>query len=128
MMNFMDKHPYMNTAPPDRWIGPGLYDLIQSGKTPHEIAGLLYSKPRTRRNIKIWNKRTCDLNSIINRALKVMGDRDKAMLWLITPIHRLDYATPIWLLGTRAGTEYVNGILDQIELGIWTGDLDLLGI
>jgi Protein of unknown function (DUF2384) len=41
------------------------------------------------------------VESMIHRAVEVIGDRDEAMRWLGTPIRALDYATPISLLGTK---------------------------
>jgi putative toxin-antitoxin system antitoxin component (TIGR02293 family) len=59
------------------------------------------------------------LPSIIERATEVIGDREKAMRWLGTPVRGLDYATPISLLATEEGAERVNDILGQIEHGVW---------
>jgi putative toxin-antitoxin system antitoxin component (TIGR02293 family) len=59
------------------------------------------------------------LPSIIERATEVIGDRQEAMRWLGTPVRGLDYATPISLLATDAGTQRVNDILGQIEHGVW---------
>ena len=59
------------------------------------------------------------LESVIDRATEVIGDRDEAMRWLGTPVRALDYATPISLLGTSEGTERVEDVLGQMEHGVW---------
>jgi putative toxin-antitoxin system antitoxin component (TIGR02293 family) len=59
------------------------------------------------------------VESIISRAIEVIGDRDQAMRWLGTPVRALDFATPISLLGTGAGAARVEDVLGQMEHGIW---------
>ena len=59
------------------------------------------------------------LESVIDRATEVIGDRDEAMRWLGTPIRALDYATPISLLGSSEGTARVEDVLGQMEHGVW---------
>lgn len=50
---------------------------------------------------------------IIERAVKVIGNRDEAMRWLGTPVRALDYATPISLLGTSVGATRVDECSDK---------------
>ena len=59
------------------------------------------------------------VESVIDRAIEVMGDRDEAMRWLGTPVRALDYATPISLLGTSAGATRVEEVLGRMEHGVW---------
>jgi putative toxin-antitoxin system antitoxin component (TIGR02293 family) len=59
------------------------------------------------------------VESMIDRAIEVMGDRDAAMRWLGTPIRALDYATPISLLGTSEGATRVEDVLGRMEHGVW---------
>jgi hypothetical protein len=59
------------------------------------------------------------LHEIIERATEIIGDRQKAMRWLGTPVRGLDYATPISLLATEEGAQRVNDILGQVEHGVW---------
>lgn len=59
------------------------------------------------------------LDSVIDRATEVIGNRDEAMRWLGTPVRALDFATPISLLGTREGTARVEDVLGQMEHGVW---------
>ena len=59
------------------------------------------------------------VEAVIKRATEVMGDRNEAMRWLGTPVRALDYATPVSLLGTRAGATRVEDVLGQMEHGVW---------
>lgn len=57
--------------------------------------------------------------SIIERAVEVVGDRVEAMRWLGTPVRALGFATPISVLATREGALRVMDVLGQMEHGIW---------
>ena len=59
-----------------------------------------------------------DVDGVIERAAEVLGDREKALRWLGTPVRALDYATPISLLSDPAGKERVLTILTRMEHGI----------
>lgn len=59
------------------------------------------------------------INSIVNRATEVIGDREEALRWLGTPVRGLDFATPISLLATEEGQLRVSDLLGQMEHGIW---------
>jgi putative toxin-antitoxin system antitoxin component (TIGR02293 family) len=59
------------------------------------------------------------VESVIDKAREVIGNRDEAMRWLGTPVRALDYATPISLLGTAEGARRVKDVLGQIEYGVW---------
>ena len=59
------------------------------------------------------------LDSVIDRATDVIGNRDEAMRWLGTPVRALNFATPISLLGTSEGTARVEHVLGQMEHGVW---------
>ena len=56
---------------------------------------------------------------VTKRAIEVIGNKEKAMRWLGTPVRGLDFATPISLLTTKEGVERVTDILGQMEHGIW---------
>ena len=59
------------------------------------------------------------IQKIIDKASRILGDKDGAMRWLGTPVRALDYATPISLLGSKDGVIRVNNVLGQMENGIW---------
>jgi putative toxin-antitoxin system antitoxin component (TIGR02293 family) len=58
------------------------------------------------------------IDAIIERAVEVIGDREKAMRWLGTPVQALGYATPISLLSRDAGKLEVLATLARLEHGI----------
>jgi len=60
-----------------------------------------------------------EISVVLNRATDVLGDRDKALRWMGTPIRGLGFATPISLLGTSEGLQSVEDILTQMEHGVW---------
>jgi putative toxin-antitoxin system antitoxin component (TIGR02293 family) len=55
---------------------------------------------------------------ILKRATEVIGTREKAMRWLGTPVRALDYATPISLISSDTGAEWVLATLTNLEHGI----------
>jgi putative toxin-antitoxin system antitoxin component (TIGR02293 family) len=59
------------------------------------------------------------IEGILGLATEVIGNRQRAMTWLGTPLRGLGFATPISLLGTKMGKEEVTDILGQMEHGIW---------
>lgn len=64
-------------------------------------------------------KRALPIESIVERAVEVMGNRDDAMRWLGTPVRALDFATPVSMLATSAGLDKVLDVLGQMEHGVW---------
>ena len=65
---------------------------------------------------------TVDLEAIVAvtaRAIEVLGDREKALRWLRTPLPSLSDQTPISMLNTSRGIENVAGVLGRIERGVW---------
>jgi DNA-binding CsgD family transcriptional regulator len=88
------------------------------------LAANLYAEVRkppelSRRRPELINPPTSNIELVLNRAIEVIGDRDKAMRWLGTPVPALDYATPISLLGTIEGAARVEDVLGQVEHGVW---------
>jgi putative toxin-antitoxin system antitoxin component (TIGR02293 family) len=59
------------------------------------------------------------IDSVIERAIEVIGDKEQAMRWLGTPVQALGHATPISRLSTPKGQEEVRTILGRLEYGIW---------
>jgi hypothetical protein len=59
------------------------------------------------------------INGLVHRATEIIGDRDKALRWMGTPVRGLGFATPVSLLGTSEGAQRVEDILTQMEHGVW---------
>jgi putative toxin-antitoxin system antitoxin component (TIGR02293 family) len=59
-----------------------------------------------------------DRETVINRAIEVIGDEKEAMRWLGTPVPALAYATPISLLNSPEGQTAVLNVLTQLEHGV----------
>lgn len=59
-----------------------------------------------------------DIESVVERAIEVIGEPADAMRWLGTPLRALDYATPISQLHNSAGQEQILAILTQLEHGV----------
>jgi putative toxin-antitoxin system antitoxin component (TIGR02293 family) len=119
---------YRSTNTENKLPSRGIYELVKAGKTPAEIADLLHSKHRRRRNVGSLTRSGFDLNSIINRATEVLGNGDHAIIWLSTPIKRLNHESPLSLLATKNGAECVHNILSRIEHGTWMAEGKSLGI
>jgi len=59
------------------------------------------------------------IDPIIETIVEVMGDREKALRWLGTPVRALDFATPISIMATPAGKKRVLDVVGQMEHGVW---------
>lgn len=59
-----------------------------------------------------------DRETVINRAIDVIGDKKIAMRWLGTPVPALDYATPVSLLDDVEGQSAVLNVLTKLEHGV----------
>ena len=55
---------------------------------------------------------------VVRRAIEVIGDEQKALRWLGTPVRALNYATPISLLSTESGKNAVLLVLHNLEHGL----------
>jgi hypothetical protein len=60
-----------------------------------------------------------ETESIIRRAIDVIGEREQALRWMGTPVQALGYATPISLLNDAAGAQQVMDVLAALEQGVW---------
>jgi putative toxin-antitoxin system antitoxin component (TIGR02293 family) len=58
------------------------------------------------------------LETVMRRALEVIGDREQALRWLGTPVRALGYSTPISMLGSVPGEQAVLAVLGRLEHGI----------
>ena len=59
-----------------------------------------------------------DRETVINRAIEVIGDEKEAMRWLGTPVRALGYTTPISHLNDSEGQAAVLKVLTQLEHGV----------
>jgi putative toxin-antitoxin system antitoxin component (TIGR02293 family) len=46
------------------------------------------------------------------------GDEETALIWLKTPNVAFDNSTPLELLSSEVGSDLVDGLITQLELGI----------
>jgi hypothetical protein len=56
--------------------------------------------------------------SVVERAIGIIGNAEDAMRWLGTPIRALDNATPISRLHNPTGKDEVLAVLEQLEHGV----------
>jgi uncharacterized protein (DUF2384 family) len=59
-------------------------------------------------------------DELMNYADEVFGDRRKSDLWLNTPHDALDGQTPLAAMHTESGRRNVEGMLSQLDEGIYT--------
>jgi len=57
-------------------------------------------------------------DSVLNKAIEVIGDGSEAMRWMGTPVRALGYATPVSLLSTEDGVNSVLAVLSRLEHGV----------
>jgi putative toxin-antitoxin system antitoxin component (TIGR02293 family) len=58
------------------------------------------------------------LETVTRRAVEVIGDRERALRWMGTPVRALGYSTPISLLSTVPGEQAVLTVLGRLEHGV----------
>jgi hypothetical protein len=58
------------------------------------------------------------MQSLLDRAIEVIGTRKEALRWLGTPVRALNFATPISLLSDDAGADQVLAVLSNLENGV----------
>jgi putative toxin-antitoxin system antitoxin component (TIGR02293 family) len=59
-----------------------------------------------------------DRETVICRAIEVIGDEKEALRWLGMPVPALGYSTPISLLVNPDGQTAVLNVLTQLEHGV----------
>jgi putative toxin-antitoxin system antitoxin component (TIGR02293 family) len=59
------------------------------------------------------------VKDVLESAIKVIGDKQKAMRWLGTPIRALNFATPISVLADPGGKNSVLDVLTRLEHGVF---------
>jgi len=59
-----------------------------------------------------------NIDSVIEHAVDVFGDKEEALRWLGTPVRALSGATPISRLSTLDGQREVRVLLARLEHGV----------
>ena len=59
-----------------------------------------------------------NVDSVIEHAVVVFGDKEQALRWFGTPVRALNYATPISRLSTSDGQCEVRALLWRLEHGV----------
>lgn len=98
-----EEWPTQGSFKEDGWVSW----LDEQRKFGHKMAKVPELRPRH------------DEATIIHRAEQVIGDREKALRWMGTPVRALGYETPISKLKDEAGAEEVMSVLDALEQGVW---------
>lgn len=57
---------------------------------------------------------------LLNKAIDVLGTKEKATQWLDAPNRALENASPISLLDTNIGTQAAEAILTRIDYGVFS--------
>lgn len=55
--------------------------------------------------------------SLLEQAINVFGDKEKAVLWFETPIRALSGDTPMSRLDTEVGRQQIHEIINKIKYG-----------
>jgi putative toxin-antitoxin system antitoxin component (TIGR02293 family) len=56
---------------------------------------------------------------ILNKATEVLGGRDLAEAWMLTPARGLDGRAPVEMMSTDADLELVRDFLGRMEYGVY---------
>jgi putative toxin-antitoxin system antitoxin component (TIGR02293 family) len=59
------------------------------------------------------------LDMVLERAVEVIGDRERAYSWFGRPVKALKGATPISMLSTPDGVQQVLTVLGRLEHGVF---------
>jgi Antitoxin Xre/MbcA/ParS C-terminal toxin-binding domain len=79
-----------------------------------------FPSPSTARSTEPSTEPSIDpSNSVVVRAIDVIGDREEALRWMGTPVRALGYSTPVSLLGKPDGQARVMAVLTQLEHGVF---------
>ncbi len=99
----------------------------QMSLSQRDIASLLHLSPRTIQRMgdedvlpPAASGQAVEMMRIYQRTIEVLGSSILANQWLITPIDALNHVSPLSLLDTPVGTQWVFTILGRIEYGIYS--------
>ena len=90
-----------------------LYDIVIPART------LKHRKSRKEPLTADESDKLARLIRIYDHAIKVLGDRDKAVHWLNKPLRRFTGRTPLQMLRTEFGARMVEEMLGQTDYGMF---------
>jgi putative toxin-antitoxin system antitoxin component (TIGR02293 family) len=90
-----------------------LYDIVIPPRT------LKHRKSRKEPLTADESDKLARLIRIYDHAVKVLGDRDKALHWLNKPLRRFTGRTPLQMLRTEFGARMVEEMLGQTDYGMF---------
>jgi putative toxin-antitoxin system antitoxin component (TIGR02293 family) len=90
-----------------------LYDIVIPART------LKHRKSRKEPLTADESDKLARLIRIYDHAVKVLGDRDKALHWLNKPLRRFAGRTPLHMLRTEFGARMVEEMLGQTDYGMF---------
>lgn len=101
--------------------------LQQIDISQKEMARLLHLSVRTIQRMKETDKlpaaasgQLIEIAKVFTKAREVLGDEKKVQIWLKSSIQALDGESPINLLDTPTGIQWVLDILGRIEYGVYS--------
>jgi len=92
---------------------PDIYEAVIPSRT------LKHRKSRSEPLSLDESDRFARLVRLYRFAIKVFGERERALRWLGKPKHRFEERTPIQMLRTESGGRLVEEMLVQIEEGMF---------
>ena len=97
------------------------------GISQKELALLLHLTPRTLQRMSeedvlppVASGQLIELARIFGRAIEVLGEEALARQWLRTPLQALNQTTPLALMDTPVGIQWVLALLGRIEHGLYS--------
>lgn len=101
-----------------------VYDLVQRESLLKAIGVSERTIVRGRDESKMLDSNAADrlirLASITEQAIDVLGSKDEAERWLITPAIGLDKRRPIDLLQSSEGADLVKTLLTRMDYGVYS--------
>lgn len=90
-----------------------LYDVVIPART------LKHRKARRELLSRDESDKLARLIRIYDQAVRVLGDREKALHWLRKPLRRFTGRTPLEMLRTEFGARMVEEMLGQLDYGMF---------
>ena len=92
-----------------------------------EMANLLHLSPRTIQRMKETDRlpaaasgQLIEIAKVLGRAKEILGDTEKAQIWLKSSVTAISGEQPIHLLDTPTGIQWVLDVLGRIEYGVYS--------